>query len=534
MANGNGDSQAQLLSVLLRAKFGVIGIVSKEERRVERAVVAVAQAGRDPYEVIYWSCTRGFTHITEGEDGKPAEVVMDNATDPLSALDFVQATQGRAVFVMRDFHPYIDMGDAEGIRVVRKLREVARDLRRSQGALARAIILLSPRLKLPPELEADVHVEEWPLPDREEMDQALATTIDVMPDTMKQQQAPREALVAASLGLSLEEAQGAWARSMAAKRALDPVTILEEKKQIVERAGALEWLEPLPGGLASVGGLDEIKGWLSRRRRGFSQEARRYGRKGLPMPRGVFMCGLPGAGKSYLARAVASEWGVTPIRFNVSGVFGRYVGDSEQNLRRNIQVIKAVAPCVLLIDEIDKALGGGTSINETDNRVKGELLTFLQDRNMKEPIFIMGSANNVEMMAQTSPEMLRKGRWDELFFFDLPTRLERREILRVQCQLLGVELPGEALDRIADLTPKFTGAELEAILIDAMYDAFDDGSRAVSVGDVLAQVRRTKPLAVTSKQRIESLRGWAEGKCRWASTRVADDAVDPDVRTVEL
>jgi hypothetical protein len=527
----NGDHPTQNLSVILRARYGVIGIRSREERRVERAIYAIAAAGRDPSDLIFWSCTKGFTKL-----GEAGEELVHMSTDAEASLDWIIGDARRAVYVLRDFHPFFKVGDTPW-RVIRRMRELVKEIRRTRGAEAKSVILLSPTLDLPEELKSEIHMETWPLPDRAELETVLTATISGIQDPQASQAAGaanREALVVAMAGLSIDEAHGALARSLAAKRTLDPAVVLTEKKQIIESVGALEWMDPLPGGLDAVGDLDEIKAFLASRHGAFSHEAGRYGRKGLPQPRGVFMCGVPGSGKTLLAKAVATAWEMTPLRFNVAALFGKYVGESETNLRTCLEIIRAVAPCVLLIDEIDKAIRGGSSINETDNRVKGELLTFLQDRKSREPIFVMASANNVEQMAEASPEMLRKGRWDELFFFDLPTQRGRKAIITVQCQQLGIDLVTEAIERIAEATLKFSGAEIEAVLIEAMYAGFHAGGRPVTVADVLHAVRRTKPLAVTAKGRIESLRRWADGTCTWASRREVGAAAGAETRHVEL
>jgi AAA+ superfamily predicted ATPase len=466
------------------------------------------------------------------------EKEFDATKSPEDALLAIHGIADRAIFVMRDFHVFLSHdGTMERERILRQVRDTCRFLGRTSGAESKAIIFLGAELTLPLELESDVHVMEWPNPDRAELESVVHHIVKGLTDPAVKkavEAVPAVELVNAALGLNLEEAYGAFRRSLRSKKTLDPKTVLEEKKQLLLRSqkGALIWMDPVPGGLDAVGELDNIKQYVRESREAFSDEARTWSPP-VPFPQGVFMYGIPGGGKTYLARCVATDWNLPPLRLNIGALFGSLVGESERNLREVIKLIKLLMPCVLLIDEIDKALGGGNSINETDNRVKGELLTAFQEWEGM-PIFKMATANNMEMLVQTSPELIRDERWDDRFFFDLPTLAGRREIAAVTAHALGFKLPGGDLEEVALLTPKYTGAEIKAAMKAAVRRSFTERN-PIGVKHILDQIREKKPLAETAKERINFMRDWTKGRARYASRQ--PDPGTPgsvDERQVEL
>lgn len=507
------NGMTKTLATLVRAKYPLIAVLSKEELRVERAIQAVANSLDPPFDVRTWSCTEGIRRV--------AGPVVSEDYDIAAALHTIDSTPTRALYILRDVHPYL-----EDPVVRRRLRDLARRLKGTPPEAARTVILLSPTMTLPADLQAEIHVEEWPLPSRPELERVLMDTItsvkagDVRRALDALSEADRDRIASAALGLTAEEAQNAFSRSLIERRSLDPTLILQEKKQIVARSGVLEWMDPLPGGLESVGGLENLKCWLIERREAFSPEARAYG---LPVPKGVFLAGVQGCGKTLTAKAVADAWQLPLLRLNVGALFGSLVGESESRFRQAVQTVKTIAPCVLLMDEIDKALGGsgGELDGGTSSRVRGEILTFLQERGSAE-VFIVAAANNVELLAMQSPELLRKGRWDELFFVDLPHPTEREAIFGVHLVrrgIAGTEKRSRLLDvpRLAAQTEDFSGAEIEAVVVDAMFRAFADGRRPVLVEDLVAEAQRTVPLAKTAQERIRALREWGKVHARSAS-----------------
>lgn len=508
--NDNSTGMAEKIAVLLKAKYTVLAIQSKEEVRVERLLRRVAESTQEkktetPFEVRFWSCTQGITD----RDG---EALKGELKEPVAALQYAQTADERAIYVFRDLHLFF--ADAQ---VLRAIRDTARMLKQTPPVKARAIVLLSPAITLPIELEADVHLVNWPLPKREEILAILNQAVKAWPEELQAKATPTPALaekvVEAVLGLTGEEAYSAISRSAVEKGHLDPALLLQEKKQIVAKSGAVEWMEPLAGGLDDIGDLEEAKEWLVRRREAFTPEARTYG---LPVPKGALLLGVQGCGKTELAKAVATAWGMPLLRLNVGNLFAGLVGASEGNLRKALEVAETVAPCALLIDELDKAVGGGGGGERdggTTSRVRGELLTWLQDRTA--PVFVLGTANNAEDMFSQAPEMMRKGRWDEIFFVDLPKVDGRKSIYRVHLRKRGVT--DVDVEILAEASDGFSGAEIAATVTDAMFSAFMDGKRPTETKDILVEVRRTVPLSKSAGGRIDALREWSKGKARPAS-----------------
>jgi len=510
-------SGPQQLAVLLRAKYPIIGIQTREELRVERAIAAVAKTGQE-YAIRYWSTTTGLTE-------RPLSQPLNGSLrDPVEALDHLLKRGERALYILRDLHEHIRTDSL----LRRKLRDVAREFRVTPPAEAKALLLISPAFEVPADLESAIYLLDWPLPTREDVGAVLDQTVKALADAEVRKAAQavdQDRLIAAALGLTTEEAFAAFSRSLVEHKTLDPGAILQEKRQIVQKAGiGLEWLLPLPGGLNAVGGLADLKAWLIQRREAFTEEARAYG---LPTPRGCFIAGPPGCGKSLTAKAIATAWDMPLLRLNMGAVMAGLVGASEANLRKAIRTAETVAPCVLFIDEIDKSVGagGGESDGNTTSRVRGEFLTWLQERTSE--VFVVGSANNVEEMTHRAPELVRKGRWDELWFVDLPSPAEVRQILAVHLAQNRIDPKGIALDKVGPRAAGFSGAELEAVVKDSLYRAFADGKRKVKTEDLLAEIKRTVPLSRSSRDRIEALRRWAkEGRARLATPQAVVDHDD--------
>jgi SpoVK/Ycf46/Vps4 family AAA+-type ATPase len=262
--------------------------------------------------------------------------------------------------------------------------------------------------------------------------------------------------------------------------------------------------------------MEEVKKFSAQRREAYTEAARKYG---LPMPKGLFLAGMPGCGKTYVARAIATAWDVPIFRLVVARLFGSLVGESEANLRKAFETAKAVGRGIMLIDEIDKAVGseGGEMDGGTTGRVRGELLTWLQDRPPEQEIFVIATANNIELLSVRAPEMIRRGRWDELMFVDLPYEAEREESFRVHCAKRKIDAKQIDVKALAKAAEGFSHAEIEAVVIDAMFTAFSEGAKPVTTEHILAEIKRTVPMSKGSEQRIKALRQWAEGRARFAS-----------------
>ncbi|GGM03112.1 AAA family ATPase [Nakamurella endophytica] len=504
---------------LVRARFPLLSVQTAEESRV-LAVIAGVLGDRSqvvpPRQVYLWSTSDGFAAL--GQPGSP------ETRTPLAALAAATALTVPSAVVLLDLHPWLGAGQAPAdTQVVRALKDTVRLYR--DGSVPRTLILVSVTPHIPPELEALVTVVDFALPDEAELRALLdrmierntrngALTVDESDDA-------RERLTKAARGLTLFEAENAFARAMVDDgrlTAADVTVVTAEKAQTIRKSGVLEMVSGTVR-LDDIGGLGNLKTWLVKRSGSWLDEARDYG---LPAPKGVLVTGVPGCGKSLTAKAMASAWSLPLVRLDIGRVFGGLVGQSEQNMRTAMRTVEAVAPCVLWIDEIEKgfasgASGGGDS--GTSARVFGAFLTWLQEKTA--PVFVMATANQIGLLP---PEFLRKGRFDEIFFVDLPTDSERRQIFAVH---LAARLQaGPALGRLAvddgllgglaDATEGFSGAEIEQAVVAACFDAFD-GRRALTADDLFHAVRNTVPLSVTQAEQITALREWADVRAVAAS-----------------
>jgi len=275
--------------------------------------------------------------------------------------------------------------------------------------------------------------------------------------------------------------------------------VLNEKRHIIRESGALE-LYPYTGSMNNVGGLGALKGWLDERQEAFSQDAREYG---LSMPKGVALIGIPGTGKSLCAKVTAGHWGMTLLRMDVGAIFSGLLGSSEQNIREAIRIAEVIAPCVLWVDEIEKAFAGSMGDSGTASRVFATFLTWMQEKTA--PVFVFATANNVRRLP---PELLRKGRFDEVFFLDLPTHGERIKILEVHLRERGYTMLSQRfnLGAVASATEGFVGAELQALVNDAMFPAFRDNRRELETEDLLNAAGEMVPLSASHQEHIEQLR----------------------------
>ena len=517
------------LAVLAKARFPVLYVETFEERRALAAIRSAMEGGllSTPRSVHTWSITTGLVD--------PEGRVSPGTTDPLRALDAAQHVDRAAAFVFLDLHAH--MGD--GTRpadpaIVRKLRELAADFQ--NGLLARTLIIVAPALRIPPELEKDVHILDFPLPDetaiRRILDDLIAANAGNRRLRINLTETDKDRLVRASLGLTETEAEGALALAMASDGVLDAddvTTVLQEKKQAVRKAGLLEYVDT-DIDLAGVGGLDNLKRWLRRRDNSWLAEAAEYG---IPAPRGVLITGVPGCGKSLTAKAVAASWRLPLLRLDIGKVFSGIVGSSESNLRTAIRSAEAAAPAVLWVDEIEKGFSGvgATGDSGTASRVFGGFLTWMQEKTA--PVFVIATSNNVQSLP---PELLRKGRFDEIFFVDLPAPDERAQIWELHVRKHIHAAPHHAGFIFGDVlradlvlaTEGFSGAEIEQAVIAGLFDAFSE-RRDITGDDLRLAVERSVPLSVTQAESLAALRAWAGERAVSASdNRVETSPHAPD------
>jgi ATP-dependent 26S proteasome regulatory subunit len=505
-------SFSETLSLLFKARVPVLYIESFEEGRVQEAVAAVASDAkrmRNPRPLWTWSLTRGIV----GPDGKS----QPGTTDPPKALDWILNHTDSGVFVFRDFHAHLGDGSgrAADAGLVRRLRDVAAAFQ--HGSAARVLLIVAPMLRIPPELEKDITIVDFPLPSEGEirtlLDNMIATNSEGGRIRVEVDEKGRERIAKAAMGLTVHEAENAFARAMVDDGVLsndDVQVVLEEKRQAIRKSGLLEFV-PADIDLGDVGGLQNLKRWLDKRNNSWMAEAADYG---LPAPKGLLMTGVPGCGKSLTAKAIASAWGLPLLRLDIGKVFAGLVGSSEQNMRNAIRAAEATAPCVLWIDEIEKGFSGamgGAGDSGTSTRVFGSFLTWMQEKT--SPVFVIATANNVSNLP---PEFLRKGRFDEIFFVDLPTASERRDVwaLHLRKRLHNenvaarIDLTESLITRLAAVTEGYAGAEIEQAVVAGLFDAFAD-RRPLTEADLFRAVDNMVPLSITQAEQIAAIRSWA-------------------------
>jgi len=495
------------IELLVKARYPIIYIVSHEEKRVLEELERIAS--NIGMKLFKWTQSKGIIDLEE-------QTVGEETIDPDLALDHVLTSKTNGLFVFLDFHSLISPIREMAPRFIRRLRDIANTL--PDSPYTKSLILLSPVLEIPLELEKEIAVVDFPLPTLEELDDMLKEIeeriksrsefkIDLTPED-------REELLKAALGLTLSEAENAFAKVLIEDLKLsreDIVKILKEKEQLIKKSGILEYITP-DESTNAIGGLEALKQWFSERAEGFSEKAREFP---LPPPRGVLLIGVPGCGKSLCAKVIAHEWKKPLLRFDVGRAFGKYVGESEANIRRAIKTAESLAPCILWIDEIEKEFGGvsGEGDSGTSARVFASFLTWMQEK--KSPVFVLATANNINRLP---PEFLRKGRFDEIFFVDLPFEDERKEIFRIHLSKRKRNPDNFDLNLLVKESDGYSGAEIEEAIISALYGVFRL-NRELTTEDILQALKETRPLSEVMKEQINDMRRWAKDRARYASLK---------------
>ena len=509
------ETLVKRLDLMIRARYSLLYIVGAEEEPVEAVIAQVALQVTPARRVLFWDIVRGW------EDNGSGKGSVMAALDRISKT----AVEEYTIFVLRDLHPVLKYPYTErNAPVVRELRNLTRELKRSK----KTIVLTSHALELPEELKEEVTVIDFPLPNFQEIDHLISHVV-AKPEQLQVTGLAREQLVKACQGLSRARIGRVLAKALAAKQQINESDIdgvLEEKQQAIRQTGILEFFNSKES-LKNVGGLENLKQWVKMRQDAFTDEAHRYG---IPNPKGVLLVGIQGTGKSLSAKTIASEWRLPLLRLDTGRLFGGIVGESESRVRQMIELAEAIAPCVLWIDEIDKAFGniisGGDGDSGTSRRVFGSLITWMQEKT--SPVFIVATANNVRILPA---ELLRKGRFDEIFFLNLPSELERQDIFQVHLQRLRpTRLREFDLGVLAKRAENFSGAEIEQVVIDGLHRAFgtfvNGQRRDLTTEDILRSIEDTVPLAAIARSQIEDLKRWAaEAGARTASndTQLVDE-----------
>jgi len=489
------------LSTYLRAGYPGLAVVSSEEARAEAEIASVCTSLKRRLHA--WSSTEGLVDVKDNR--------VTACPDPLDALQLLDglfaAANPQHVVLLRDLQLHMDQSDP---MLVRRLKDTLRVAK----ANGHAIILLGCRLKLPAELEHEITHVDFTLPGIAE----LGTVLDGIIKSAKLKnvhEVVRESALQSALGLTTTEAENAFALSVVETKGIDPKIIAREKARTLKKNGLVEVVEAATS-LDDIGGLANLKEWLKRRAGAFSESAKTYG---LPAPKGLLIVGIPGTGKSLTAKATSGAFGLPLLRLDMGKVFGGIVGQSEANLRSVIQTAEAIAPCVLWIDEIEKGFSGsqssGSADGGTSSRVFGSFLSWMQEKT--KAVFVVATANDVSKLP---PEFLRKGRFDEMYFVDLPDALERAQIWDIVIARHGRKPRDFDTVALARACEQFTGAEIEAVFIDAMHEAYAEGSEP-SAKDILEAMSNTVPLAQLMDGQIAALRHWAKGRARQAANHTA-------------
>lgn len=493
------------LSTLIEAQYPLIYLVTSEEERAEQAINKIAQNNSQHRRVYVWTVTHGIV-----EYGQPRQTTQHNTVSPEAAVEWVIRQKEPGIYIFKDLHPFIDAPPT-----TRWLRDAIASFKGAD----KSIILMSPLQNIPIELEKDAVVLDFDLPDMGELNQVLSAQLDKTKGRRITTEV-REKLLKAALGLTKDEAEKVYrkARVQAGRLTETEVEIvLTEKKQLIRRNGILEYIEE-DETIAAVGGLEELKKWLTQRADAFTERAREYG---LPQPKGMLILGVPGCGKSLIAKTTSRLWGLPLLRLDMGRVYdGSMVGRSEANLRNALKTAESISPVILFIDELDKAFAGGAGSADSDggtsSRIFGSFLTWMQEKN--SPVFVMATANRVDRLPG---EFLRKGRFDEIFFVDLPNPQERQDIFTIHLGKRRSEITRFDLEQLAKVSDGFSGAEIEQAIIAAMYDAFAQ-DREFTQLDIIAAIKATLPLSRTMTEQVSALRDWARQRARTASASVAE------------
>ena len=482
---------------LVRSGARVLHIASFEWERVRGWCIALA---RDLGVPLYaWSFSSGLLSIDEEGNTRVEHEAME---DPIEAMLELRSAEQGGVMVLEDIHPYLEQHH----QVTRWVREMCR----IGSDPPRVLVLSTPQPGLPGELHKEVPSIDLPLPGIDD----LAVVAEQVAERQGVRYEGDEALLEAARGLTVMEARLAFGQAAHERGRLDAsavTLVVREKERVIRQSQVLEYYEP-NARMSDVGGLENLKTWLDRRGRAFGPGAREFG---LDAPKGVLLLGVQGCGKSLVAKAIAAAWQFPLLRFDMGKVFGGIVGQSEGNIRAALQVAQALAPCVLWIDEIEKGLAGMGSSDQTDGgttaRVVGTFLTWMQEKN--DPVFVVATANRIEMLP---PELLRKGRFDEIFFVDLPTRDVRKEIVSIHLRKKGRDPSEFDLDALANQSLGYSGAELEEAVREGLFEAFAEG-RGLRTEHIAKALEETFPLSRTMREQIDQLRRWAKVRARLAS-----------------
>ncbi|MBN2373800.1 protein kinase [bacterium] len=494
------------INLMLRSGIPYIYLVSYEEDRVCAAIERICQSisrGLNACHLVTWT-------ISEGMRDASGNLIQKQSHDPMQVFSYIEKIQGNTVFLLKDFHPYM-----QSHLIARQVKDLYRHLKAGK----KSVIFLSPVDRLPNELVKQVQLLDFDLPDIYQIERIfldLVRSNDIELD-FPFKGCDQGQLLRATLGLTQNELENSLARAIVQSRGkITPEiirSVLDEKKQIIRKSQVLEYCDTTES-FGNIGGLKSLKSWFRSRAKAYSDKAREFG---LPYPRGILLTGAPGCGKSLSAKALAAEWGSPLLKMDIGKLFASIIGSTEKNLRKALAMAETLAPCVLWIDEIDKGFAGAGRADATGVATKalGYFLNWMQDRNA--PVFVVATANQVvaktrdnHLIPLLPPELMRKGRIDEMFFVDLPVEEERGEILKIHLGLVTQTLDEQEVKIIAKRTEGYSGAEIEAMVIASLFSAFADGRGEITINDVMRSIKEIVPLSEQRKEDVAIMREWGK------------------------
>jgi len=504
----------------LRSKRPILYLTTPEEQRIEDGIKQICSKHDHKWDLITWDLISGLQSTNSAFlPVKENDRIMDQL-EVLTWFDNLEIPKDNfLLLVLKDFSKYFGNQHTQGqieYRLIRNIKNIAQKCVTKNKAL----IIISQSFDLPNELDKYISVIDIPLPEKEHIESKIKDLLDKASQRKdlaekfktKYSKDELEHIVNSFRGLTLNECEQVCTYCMIKHTSLDPEAISHQKRDIIRKSGLLDWIE-VNENLENIGGLNELKDWLYKRTKAFTKEAVDYGLP--PNPKGILLVGIQGAGKSLFARGVSSFWNFPLLKLDMGKVFSGIVGSSENNMRQVFKVAESVAPCILWLDEIDKGMSGSRSSSVSDggttSRVLGSWLTWMQEN--QSPVFIVATANDISNLP---PELMRKGRFDEIFFVDLPSSAEREVIFNIHLNKRKRDINKFDLSTLAEESHNFTGAEIEAAIVSAMYEAFNE-SREFNTDDIVESLNEIVPLAVTMKEEIDSLKLWASERARNAS-----------------
>lgn len=528
------------LNSLIRSRHPIIYINTYEEDRIIKVIHQLCVNASSTWQLVSWDIT-GIVQELYGENLS----IPDDELNQLEILNWFEDTSlpkdATRLLILKDFHNAMGIDSRGGLEylISRKLRNLCSVLPQQNKSL----IIIAPDLYIPPELDKDITVIDWDYPDKDQIAALIENTLKAVSKNTKiknrfridYSEEEKQNIVRAFQGLTLDEITMAIKYILSTQSEFDPSDIIQYKKSIIQKTGMLEWIDT-PYDLNAVGGLNNLKDWLGKRKKAFTQEAIDYG---LPEnPKGLLLLGIQGCGKSMCAKAVAKHWNMPLLRLDIGRMFNGILGSSESNVRHAIKIAESIAPCLLWVDELDKGFAGLSSSGTTDGgtaaRVFGSFYTWMQEKN--KPVYIVATANNITKLP---PELLRKGRFDEIFWVDLPNETERSEIFSIQLQQRKREVANFDLDALARASFGFSGSEIEAAIDDALHESFSDNQRDLTTNDILKSITNTFPLSKIMAEELNKQREWAKNRTRNATLenvkkkKQTKNTIDTDIGIIE-